>query len=215
MEILKYFTELIKSPYVHTLSSPVIAWFAKTTLQASHEKIKDRRRIKKVTRDRFEQLKSFLAFGIKKSQPLVVEEQFKLIFGILIKYREIFYLLESDSPLEMFSMLKTARSYVEFNKDKNRFVFIKGYQTAKQRKWKRLFFLCIYIIFCFLFAIGMYSWKNKVNTWPNLISLIIYLSFIGYIAFVGLDIATDINCAERFISGQKDKINNHADSPHL
>lgn len=176
------------------------AALAPIVIGALLERRKERSRTKNIEQTRLDQLSAFFAFDILKRERLVVEQQFRTIFGALYEYGEILCLLGGRSPLKAFVVLRTVRHLVEYDQLQQRFSFRKGYLTDRQRSIKRWGYFTAYAASAYS-IIGAWSILAQLSmSWTNLALLSLVTMFFGSIGWMSLDLATDIRSAERFMA---------------
>lgn len=186
------------------------ATFATIVLGASLDRRKERTRTKNVEQSRLDQLSAFLAFDILKRERLVVEQQFRTIFGTLYEYGEILCILGARSPLKAFTVLRTVRHLVEFDPLQQRFSFRKGYVTDLQRGIRRWVYFTAYGASAFS-IIGAWSIAVQPSmSATNIALLVVATLFFGCIGWMSLDLATDIRVAERFMTAAQPQTPLHA-----
>lgn len=186
------------------------ATLATIVLGASLDRRKERSRAKNIEQGRLDQLSAFFAFDILKRERLVVEQQFRTVFGTLYEYGEILCILGGRSPLKAFAMLRTVRHLVEFDPRHRRFGFRKGYVTSFQRGIRRWGFFTAYGASAFS-IIGVWSIAVQPSmSLTNFALLLLASVFFGSIGWMSLDLATDIRTAERFMTAAEPQTTLHA-----
>ncbi|WP_175745299.1 hypothetical protein [Burkholderia ambifaria] len=177
------------------LATTVAAWLIAHLQMRWKERIKS----KSLEQAKLDQLASFLSTDISKRSRLVVEQQFRAIFGSLYEYREILSILNSRSPLTVLSMMKTVRHLIEFDEKSNIFIFRDAYNSERKRKYKKLMFSTAYAIFVFAAFGPWYLFSHHELSWPTAAILLFPTFFFGFIALLALDISTDISATKRFM----------------
>ncbi|WP_144023068.1 hypothetical protein [Burkholderia sp. AU15512] len=188
----QHFTDLI----LPGLATTVAAWLIPHLQVRWKERIKSKR----LEQSKLDQLASFLSTDISKRSRLVVEQQFRAIFGSLYEYREILFILNSRSPLTVLSMMKTVRHLIDFNENSNRFIFRDSYNTERKRKTKQLMFFATYAISVYAAFGPWYLFSHQNLSWPTAGFLLIPTIFFGFLALLTLDLSTDISATKRFMS---------------
>ncbi|OHV00443.1 hypothetical protein BLA34_12690 [Ralstonia solanacearum] len=161
---------------------------------------KEKSRSKNVEQSRLDQLSSFFAFDVLKRSRLVVEQQFKTIFGTLYDYDEILCILSGRSPLRALMLMRTVRHLVEFDHSLRKFNFRKAYSTEQQRTSKRRFYYVAYAVSVYAIFGTWYLAAQPSMSWLAVTLLIVPTLIFGSLAWVSLDMSTDFQVAERFIT---------------
>lgn len=178
------------------LATTVAAWLIAHLQMRWKERIKS----KSLEQAKLDQLASFLSTDISKRSRLVVEQQFRAIFGFLYEYQEILSILNSRSPLTVLSMMKTVRHLIDFDEKSNIFIFKDAYNSERKRKSKKLMFSAAYAISVYAAFAPWYLFSHQNLSWQTAAILLLPTIFLGFIALLTLDISTDISATKRFMS---------------
>ncbi|MCG0583803.1 hypothetical protein K6Y76_36325 [Burkholderia cenocepacia] len=186
----------LTDPVVSSLATAASAWLIAHLQMRWKERVK----LKNLEQAKFDQLASFLSTDITKRSRLIVEQQFRAIFGFVYEYREILSILNSQSPLTVLSMMKTVRHLIEFDESSNTFIFRSSYSTEYKRKSKQLIFFMVYAISVYAALGPWYIFQHQNFSWSTAGFLLLPTIFFGFIALTTLDMSTDISATKRFMS---------------
>ncbi|CAB3773852.1 MULTISPECIES: hypothetical protein [Burkholderia] len=192
----------LTDPAISSLATAASAWL----IAHLQMRWKERTKLKNLEQAKFDQLASFLSTDITKRSRLIVEQQFRAVFGFVYEYREILSILNSRSPLTVLSMMKTVRHLIEFDESSNRFIFRSSYATERKRKSKQLIFFVIYAVSVYAALGPWYIFQHQNFSWSTAGLLLLPTIFFGFIALTTLDISTDISATKRFMSAAEPAI---------
>ncbi|HEF4757541.1 hypothetical protein [Burkholderia multivorans] len=187
---------------VSALASAFAAWLIAHLQMRWKERIKS----KNLEQTKLDQLASFLSTDISKRNRLIVEQQFRAIFGSVYEYREILSILNSTSPLTVLSMMKTVRHLIQFDESSNKFIFRAAYATERKRKIKRFMFFTAYAVSVYAAFGPWYLFSHQNLSWLTAGALLLPTIFFAFIALATLDISTDISATKRFMAAAEPAI---------
>lgn len=185
---------------IRQISQGIATFLSPLIIGLLNEKLKSRIKSKNIEQTRLDQLSSFLAFDVTSRSRLIVEQQFRTIFGSLYEYGEILCALRGKSPLKALTLMRAVRHLTVFDHVDQRFVFVENYSTESQRIRRRWLFFVAYVAAVYAAFWPWYFSLSGATHWSLVTFLLIStIIFLG-LAWAALGLATDIRAAERFMS---------------